>query len=147
MDFPTVFKHVVGLEGGYVNDPKDPGGETNFGISKRAHPKINIKNLTLREAKAIYFDDYWCAAQCVQVKPKWARLLVFDCAVNQGVGVARELWKRARWDPYVFMALRAQRYAQTKNYDRYGKGWFKRLFRVMGESAKVESNGNCKSEC
>jgi lysozyme family protein len=50
---------VLRHEGGYVNDPKDPGGETNFGISKRSYPSLDIKNLTADQAKEIYFRDFW----------------------------------------------------------------------------------------
>jgi lysozyme family protein len=38
MTFEDAFKVLIGHEGGYVNDPKDPGGETKYGISKRANP-------------------------------------------------------------------------------------------------------------
>ena len=41
---------VLNEEGGYVNDPADPGGETNFGISMRAHPEVDIKALTKAKA-------------------------------------------------------------------------------------------------
>lgn len=50
---------VIENEGGYVNNPADPGGETKYGISKRAYPNVDIKNLTLDGAKAIYLRDYW----------------------------------------------------------------------------------------
>ena len=50
---------VLKSEGGYVNDPHDPGGETNFGISKRAYPSVDIKHLTKEGAIAIYKKDYW----------------------------------------------------------------------------------------
>ena len=46
----VVFKH----EGGYVNDRNDPGGETNMGISKRAYPDLDIKNLTQDDAAEIF---------------------------------------------------------------------------------------------
>ena len=49
---------------GYVNDPKDPGGETNYGISKRAYPDVDIKNLTEDGAKDIYKRDYWDKNKC-----------------------------------------------------------------------------------
>ena len=49
---------TVGREGGYVYDKKDPGGETKFGISKRSYPNVDIKNLSLEGAKAIYRKDY-----------------------------------------------------------------------------------------
>ena len=51
------FVHIVtsiGHEGGYINHPDDPGGETNFGISKKQFPKLDIKNLTRKDAKEIY---------------------------------------------------------------------------------------------
>ena len=47
--FDDVFERVIGHEGGYSNDPNDSGGETIFGISKRAYPKVNIRDLTLDE--------------------------------------------------------------------------------------------------
>ena len=49
--FDQVIDRVLAHEGGYVNDPDDPGGETKYGISKKAYPKIDIKNLTKEEAK------------------------------------------------------------------------------------------------
>ena len=51
--FDDIIEVVLEHEGGYVNDPKDPGGETNFGIAKRSHPDVDIKNLTKEDAKEI----------------------------------------------------------------------------------------------
>jgi hypothetical protein len=48
--FDEAVKMVLKHEGGYVNHPSDPGGETNFGISKRAYPEVDIANLTEEEA-------------------------------------------------------------------------------------------------
>lgn len=50
---------VLKEEGGYVNNPNDPGGETRFGISKRAHPDVDIYNLSIEEAINIYKKEYW----------------------------------------------------------------------------------------
>lgn len=70
-------------EGGYVNDPVDPGGETKFGISKRAYPGENIAALTRERAEAIYLRDYWRPLQCDSfVAPVAFKL--FDLAVNIG---------------------------------------------------------------
>ena len=60
-NFDRAFRFLIGEEGGYVNDPADPGGETKFGISKRAYPQLDIKSLTLDQAKAIYRRDYWAS--------------------------------------------------------------------------------------
>ena len=51
----VIFKH----EGGYANNPNDPGQETNWGISKRSYPEEDIYNLTKERAKHIYLRDYW----------------------------------------------------------------------------------------
>src|SRR6185312_16903801 len=62
--FLPAFKIVVGIEGGYSNDPRDPGGETKFGISKNAYPNLDIASLTLEQAQQIYLRDYWDACGC-----------------------------------------------------------------------------------
>ena len=50
-------KKTLSLEGNYVNDFGDYGGETKFGITKRYYPNVDIANLTIEEAKAIYKRD------------------------------------------------------------------------------------------
>jgi hypothetical protein len=57
--FERAVAFVLRHEGGYVNDPRDPGGETKYGISKRAYPRLDIKGLTEADAKEIYRRDYW----------------------------------------------------------------------------------------
>ena len=51
MTFKDAVKIILKHEGGYVNDPVDPGGETNMGISKKAYPYLNIKELTKKDAE------------------------------------------------------------------------------------------------
>ena len=70
-------------EGGYVNDPKDSGGETKFGISKRAYPKTDIFNLTRNDAIKIYYKDYWLKYKCDKL-PEVLQGILFDMAVNHG---------------------------------------------------------------
>ena len=53
--FYEIIEGVIEKEGGYVNDPDDPGGETKYGISKKAFPKEDIKNLTIVRAKDILY--------------------------------------------------------------------------------------------
>lgn len=150
-NFDNAFEHIVGLEGGYVNDPKDPGGETNYGISKRAYPDVDIKALTLDQAKGIYRRDYWNAVKADQL-PWPLAAYVFDCAVNQGASVAILLLQKTlgvKMDGILgqhtlaavrkgdqqelaslYMAQRALRYTGTRNFDRFGLGWMKRLFKI-----------------
>jgi len=68
---------------GYVNDPKDRGGETKAGISKRAYPNEDIKNLTLDRTIFLYHRDYWRQAYCAEL-PAGVSLAVFDGAVQHG---------------------------------------------------------------
>lgn len=84
MNFDDAFDALIGNEGGYVNNPADPGGETKYGISKRSYPGEDIKSLTLDRAKAIYLRDYWGPAGC-DALPDQLRFQVFDMAVNSGV--------------------------------------------------------------
>jgi len=57
--FELAIPQTLENEGGYINDPADPGGETNFGITKRSYPALDIKNLTKEGATAIYLKDFW----------------------------------------------------------------------------------------
>lgn len=79
---------ILRNEGGYVNDPNDPGGETNFGISKRSFPDVDIKNLTQQMAEQIYFDNFWSKLGFENVTPDLLALQMFDMAVNAGSGVS-----------------------------------------------------------
>lgn len=148
MTFEKALHHVLKIEGGYVNNPKDPGGETNFGISKRAYPSLDVARLTLSDASAIYQKDFWDALRLDEF-PARLRLTVFDCAVNQGkrfamgalqviLGVkadgvlgedtlkaiqaadSEELYKR-------FMLRRFEAYARNPLWKVFGAGWGRRL--------------------
>lgn len=97
--FEQAFAFVVGHEGGYSSSQVDPGnwtggrcglGEcrgTNWGVSAAAYPRLDIRALTEAQAKEIYRQDYWDRAGCSRLPPPLA-LLVFDAAVNNGVGRA-----------------------------------------------------------
>ena len=97
--FEQALAFVIGHEGGYTAIASDPGnwtggrcgtGEcrgTNWGISAAAYPQIDIHALTEAQAGEIYRRDYWDRAGCGKLPPPLA-LLVFDAAVNNGVGRA-----------------------------------------------------------
>ena len=94
----TTFDEIIEItlhhEGGYVHDPKDLGGETNFGIAKRFYPDVDIKNLTKEGAKEIYKKDYWDKNK-VDDLPDNLKHLYFDMCVNQGKGTAVKVLQRA----------------------------------------------------
>lgn len=94
VNFEDIIVKVLHHEGGYVNDPKDPGGETNFGIAKRSHPDVDIKNLTEQKAKAIYKEHYWDRNK-VESLPENLRHIYFDMCVNQGKGRAVKIIQRS----------------------------------------------------
>ncbi|OUL98346.1 glycoside hydrolase family 108 protein [Variovorax sp. JS1663] len=81
MNFDEAFERLIDVEKGYVNDPRDPGGETKFGVSKRSYPGEDIPNLTLARAKAIYARDFWGPAGC-DALPDMLKFEMFDLAVN-----------------------------------------------------------------
>ena len=94
MSFAQAFARVIGHEGGYVHNPADPGGETNWGISKRAYPDVDINALTIDGAKAIYLEDYWMKGRMDDYHPAIA-FQVFDTAVNSGIETAVRILQRA----------------------------------------------------
>jgi lysozyme family protein len=81
--FDEIIEIVLEHEGGYVNDPKDPGGETKYGIAKRSNPDVDIKNLTIEQAKEIYKSKYWDKNK-VEKLPEQLRHIYFDMCVNMG---------------------------------------------------------------
>ena len=92
--FDEIIEQVLEHEGGYVHDPKDLGGETNWGITKRFYPDVDIKNLTKEEAKQIYYDDYWVKNK-VPSLPDNLKHIFFDMCINQGRGTAVRVLQRA----------------------------------------------------
>ncbi len=81
--FWSALEFTLRWEGGLGDDPSDPGGLTNFGISKRAHPEVDVSNLTRDDAAAIYKLDYWDRLQCDSV-PTALSIALFDFGVNAG---------------------------------------------------------------
>ena len=94
----TTFEEIIEItlhhEGGYVHDPNDLGGETNFGIAKRFYPDEDIKNLTKDKAKDIYKRDYWDKNK-VDEMPEQLKHIYFDMCVNQGRGRAVKILQQA----------------------------------------------------
>lgn len=146
-EFDLAFERLIGHEGGYVNDPQDPGGETNWGISKRSYPDLDIAALTREDARGIYRRDFWEAMKMDEVDGAIA-FQVFDAAVNHGiqtavrmlqraVGVADDGWVGPRTVTAVnsmsapdvislFIAERLDFWTKLSTWDRFGRGWVRR---------------------
>lgn len=127
--FAAAFALVVAVEGGYSNDPNDPGQETKYGISKRAYPNEDIPNLTLDRAQFLYQRDYWDKLNCDGMSWELA-LITFDCAVNSGIGTVRAIQLKSQ-DATQFMAERGVHYAALPTFSVYGRGWMRRLFHIF----------------
>lgn len=84
-NFKEIIKIILKSEGGYVWNPDDPGGETKYGISKKQYPNVDIKSLTIDQAKEIYIKDYWWKINGDKINDDKIALQIFDFAVNSGV--------------------------------------------------------------
>lgn len=93
MSLETALAFTLAQEGGLVNNSNDPGGLTKYGISQRQYPTLDIANLTLDYAKAIYARDYWIPSGCPDLTDRIATCQ-FDAAVNLGVSQAVKLVQR-----------------------------------------------------
>jgi len=112
----------------YENDPDDPSGATKYGIDQRSHPGVDIRNLTESGAMAIYWDE-WLKDKCDKYDSPYAEVF-FNCAVNMGLGKAREFDAAAKDDPKTFLALQEAKYrsiaANNPVMQKYLKGWLNR---------------------
>lgn len=136
MNFDQCVEIILSYEKGWVDHPEDPGGATNFGISQRSYPNLDIKNLTRDQAIAIYKKDYWDRARIESV-PDRLKLLVFDCAVNQGVGTAAKFYELSKNQAHpleAFVKLRMQKYQNHPKWAVFGAGWSNRLLDVTLKS-------------
>lgn len=146
--FDVCIDRVLSHEGGYVNDPRDPGGETKFGISKRSYENVNIKALTREDAKRIYLRDFWRKGSC-DLLPVGLDYLILDAGINHGVSQAIKFLQRAVGvtadgiiGPKTILAVnkakpeaiirafcehRLNFYKSLKTFKTYGRGWTRRL--------------------
>ena len=137
-DFSKGVTFVLKWEGGYTQDPDDAGGATNWGISQRAHPELDIKNLQPFQALEIYKNEYWLGAGCDALGYPM-NVVVFDSAVNCGVSKAKE-WLRKSTTPDEIIELRKEYYLaivkRKPTQQKFLKGWLNRL----GDLSKLISS-------
>lgn len=98
MDFNDAVGRVLLHEGGYGNHPDDPGGATRYGITEAvarvAGYRGDMRELPLDVAKQIYKKQFWDAVRADEL-PIGLRYIVFDAAVNSGVGQSIKWLQRA----------------------------------------------------
>ena len=90
-NYDKCLETILHHEGGYVNHPEDPGGETNLGVTKRVYQEWggtkDMKDLTFDDVAPIYKKNYWDKMKCDDL-PSGLDLCVFDFGVNAGPGRA-----------------------------------------------------------
>jgi len=94
MMFPDAIELVLESEGGYVNDPVDKGGETKYGITKKRYPHLDIKSLTLQQAKDLYRADFWDRYD-IGDYPDELRFIILDMYVNHNPKAVGLILQRA----------------------------------------------------
>ena len=154
-NYEACLKMILHHEGGYVNHPRDPGGETNLGVTKRVYEEWggtkDMRDLTQEDVAPIYEKNYWGRAKCDHL-PSGLDLAVFDWAVNSGVGRAAKKLQTMigteadggigpntlkTLDEYIehhgieetlrnYKAIRQKFYESLSTFDTFGKGWTKR---------------------
>lgn len=155
--FYTYIERVLSHEGGYVNHPNDPGGETNWGISKRSYPAVNIKKLTREDAIEIYRRDFWKRVKG-DILPKEFSFQALDAAVNHGIENTVRWMQRAAqvaddgvFGPVTLQAIdkmdeadlvllfnaeRLEFYTKLKTFKTFGVGWIRRIAGNLRHAAK-----------
>ena len=162
------FDEIIGItlhhEGGYVNHPKDPGGETNLGVTKRVYEDFGgekeMKDLTKEDVEPIYKKNYWDRVKGDDL-PEGLDLMIFDFAVNAGPGRAAKFIQRLvnttvdggigpntlkcindHVEKYgvsttidQYQSARHNYYQGLSTFETFGRGWTRRVDEVT-EKAK-----------
>ncbi len=87
-DYLPAINYVLPNEGGYSNDPADPGGATKFGILQRDWPEVDIASITVEQAIAWYQPNYWNKAPYSALTNQQVASKLFDMHVNCGLKTA-----------------------------------------------------------
>jgi len=159
---------VLKSEGGWVNNPKDPGGETNLGVTKAVweewvgHSVETMKNLTKDQVAPLYEQKYW--RPCYgEVLPRGLDFVVFSMGVNAGPGRSvkllqsaigcvpdgiigsrtRELISASNSATLInkFSESRRDYYRSLKTFPIFGKGWLSRVDHEETEALNMAKNG------
>ena len=163
--FSEALEVILHHEGGYVNHPKDPGGETNLGVTKRVYEEFggtkDMKELTKEDVEPIYKKNYWDRVKGDDL-PEGLDLCIFDFAVNAGPGRAAKFIQRLvkttvdggigpntlkcindHVEHYgvstaidQYQSERQNYYESLSNFETFGRGWTRRVDEVTEEAKK-----------
>ena len=155
-NYDKCLETILHHEGGYVNHPKDPGGETNLGVTKRVYEEWggtkDMKDLTVEDVAPIYKKKYWDKIKGDNL-PSGLDLCVFDFGVNAGPGRAAKYLQTMigtvadggigpntlkAVESYVekmglqeaiteYQSRRQDYYESLSTFSTFGKGWTRRV--------------------
>tara|TARA_R100000030_G_scaffold28718_1_gene21204 strand:- start:112 stop:618 length:507 start_codon:yes stop_codon:yes gene_type:complete len=158
-NYDRCLRIILHHEGGYVNHPKDPGGETNLGVTKRVYEEWggtkDMKDLTVEDVAPIYYKNYWNRVRADDL-PAGLDLCVFDFGVNAGTGRSAKFLQRlvgttvdggigpatiGAVNVYVqtegieatieaFQNSRQEYYESLSTFETFGRGWTRRVEEV-----------------
>jgi len=158
-NFPKSLALILKSEGGFSNDPRDPGGMTNLGVTNwswqayvgRPVDEAEMRSLTPQKVAPFYKTQYWDACKCDEL-PLGIDYAVFDFAVNAGISRASKTMQAAlgtaadgivgpatigvavNADPDHFLekfsAAKEQFYRGLPTFCNFGKGWLRRVSEV-----------------
>jgi len=158
---------MLASEGGYVNHPSDPGGRTNLGVTQatwenwigRQSDESEMRSLTSDKVEPMYRKKYWDAVRGDEIQNGGVAYLLFDFAVNAGVGRSIKTLQTSigvtadgAFGPITMAAVQAtdpveliERFSQAKEdfyrslntFDVFGKGWLNRVAKVKAEALKM----------
>lgn len=166
VNFAACLDVILGFEAGFVDNPDDPGGATNLGVTLdtwshwigRTATIAEIEALTKADVTPVYQSEYWNVAHCGDW-PSGVDLIIFDSAVNQGpgrairtlqgaagvsadglVGPATLAAVKAASPAVLIKAISAARLAQYQSlstYSKFGRGWTNRLNAVKAKALEM----------
>ena len=155
-NYDKCLETILHHEGGYVNHPQDPGGETNLGVTKRVYQEHggtkDMKDLLVEDVAPIYKKGYWDKMKGDDL-PGGLDLCVFDFGVNAGPGRAAKFLQQmigttvdggigpntlAKLEEYIrengeheavnkYQEMRQKYYENLSTFATFGKGWTRRV--------------------
>lgn len=157
---------ILKSEGGYVDNPADPGGRTNLGVTQktweswvgRPSNEKEMRGLTISDVAPLYKKKYWDAI-CGDDLPSGVDYIVFDFAVNAGTGrsaktlqsvvgtvldgsIGKVTIAEINNTPVQtiidrFSVLKEEFYKGLSTFPTFGKGWLARVDRVQKEATSM----------
>lgn len=145
--FQRAIAFVLRWEGGFSTDRNDKGNwtggavgvgvfkGTKYGISAASYPDLDIQNLTLEQAKDIYYKNYWLGSGADKLISDMA-LIHMDTSVNMSTGRGKQILSQSKERPFTYLGMRLRLYTTFDDWQRYGKAWARRVADLLIEVDK-----------